>query len=156
MLLGTLRRLAERSGEPLIGRAATQAMRLLGRQFVMGRTIEDALARAGEGEERRYRHSFDMLGEAACTRSDAERYCERYREAIRAVGAAMGGAGPEAGPGISVKLSALHPRFELAQYGRLSKELLPRLRALALDAKRVNIGLMVDAEEAERLDLQTS
>ncbi len=150
---GVLGRLVARSGEPVIRQALTRAMRILGRQFVMGRSIEEALRRAREQEARGYRYSYDMLGEAALSAADAERYFEGYRSAIQAIGKAAGGRGPVAGPGISVKLSALHPRLELAQRERVLGELGERLAELALAAKGADIGLCVDAEEAERLDL---
>ncbi len=153
-LLGTLRRRLERSGEPLVRAALQAAMRILGEQFVMGCDIDAALSRAGKGRQARYRHSFDMLGQAARTTADARRYHERYQGAIAAVGAAAAGAGPTDGPGISIKLSALHPRFEYAQAQRITDELLPRLQALARAAAAVNIGLTIDAEEASRHDLQ--
>ncbi len=148
-----LRRLVARSGEPVIRQAVVQAMRILGRQFVMGRTIEEALERAGSMEKRGYRYSYDMLGEAARTAGDAARYAEAYRRAIGAIGRAAAGRGAIEGPGISVKLSALHPRYEFAQSRRAERELLPALRALAADAKDAQIGFTIDAEEAERLDL---
>ena len=147
------KRLVTRVGEPVIRQSVTQAMRILGRQFVMGRTIGEALERAGEEEQRGYRHSFDMLGEAARTAPDAERYFQSYDAAIAALGKVAGGRGPVDAPGISVKLSALHPRCEFAQHERLMRELVPRLQALAMHAKDVGIGLTVDAEEADRLDL---
>ena len=150
---GVLRRLVARSGEPVIRQAVTQAMRILGRQFVMGRDIAEALERAKAAEKRGYRYSYDMLGEAARTAADAERYDRSYRTAIAAIGAASAGRGPIDGPGISVKLSALHPRYEFAQARRAMEELVPRLTALARLAKDANIGFTVDAEEAERLDL---
>ncbi len=130
-----------------------QAMRIMAGQFVTGRTIDEALERAAEAERRGYRHSFDMLGEAARTRADAERYTQAYAQAIGAIGRASAGRGPVSGPGISVKLSALHPRYEFAQADRVMAELLPRLRHLALLARDAGIGLCVDAEEADRLDL---
>ena len=152
-LAGTLKRLVHNSGEPVIRGGITQAMRILGRQFVMGRTIEEALARARDDEKRGYRHSYDMLGEAAYTMADAERYFESYRAAIAAIGKAAGDVGVIAAPGISVKLSALHPRYDFAQADRAHDELTPRLLELAHEAKRYDIGLTVDAEEASRLDL---
>ncbi len=150
-LAGALRRLVTRSGEPVIRQAVQQAMRILGRQFVMGRTIEEALERARILERKGFTYSYDMLGEAARTMADAERYDRAYRSAIAAIGEAA--AGPVKGPGISVKLSALHPRYEFAQEARVLSELVPRLAALARLAKDVGIGFTVDAEEAERLDL---
>ncbi|HVO14681.1 MAG TPA: bifunctional proline dehydrogenase/L-glutamate gamma-semialdehyde dehydrogenase PutA [Alphaproteobacteria bacterium] len=149
----TLRRLVARGSEPVVREAMLQAMRILGEEFVMGRTIEAALERASANEKRGYRHSYDMLGEAARTEADAERYYEAYDQAIAAIGRAAAGAGPIDGPGISVKLSALHPRFEFAQRGRVLDELVPRLTGLASFAKEQGIGLTVDAEEADRLDL---
>ncbi len=150
---GSLKRLVQRSGEPVIRSAVTQAMRILGKQFVMGRTIVEALERARELEKGGYRYSYDMLGEAARTLADAERYFDAYRSAIAAIGAAGQGKSVFDSPGISVKLSALHPRYEFAQRERVLAELVPRLKALALDAKQYDIGLTVDAEEADRLDL---
>ena len=152
-LAGALRRLVHRSGEPVIRSAVMQAMRILGRQFVMGRTIKEALERAKPEERKGYRYSYDMLGEAARTRADAERYFESYRKAIAAIGKAAAGRGPIHSPGISVKLSALHPRYEFGQRARVLDELVPRLKALALEAKAVGIGFTIDAEEADRLDL---
>jgi RHH-type proline utilization regulon transcriptional repressor/proline dehydrogenase/delta 1-pyrroline-5-carboxylate dehydrogenase len=151
-LAGVLRRMVQRSGEPLIRTAVTQAMRILGRQFVMGRTIEEALERARPAEKQGYRYSYDMLGEAARTMADAERYFADYGQAIGAIGKAAAGRGAIDAPGISVKLSALHPRYEFAQTVRAMEELVPRLRALALAAKEHDIGFTVDAEEADRLD----
>ena len=128
-------------------------MRILADQFIMGRTIEDALARARGAERHGYRHSFDMLGEAARTMADAERYRAAYRRAIAAIGKAAAGRAIEAAPGISVKLSALHPRYEMAQRDRIIEELLPALLGLAAEARAVGIGFTIDAEEADRLEL---
>ncbi len=148
-----LRRLIAKSGESVIRPAVTPAIRILGRQFVMGRTIEEALDRARPAERDGYRHSYDMLGEAALTARDAERYFAAYDDAIAAIGKATESRSPIDGPGISVKLSALHPRYEFAQRERVLGELVPRLTALARHASEVGIGLTVDAEEAERLEL---
>jgi RHH-type proline utilization regulon transcriptional repressor/proline dehydrogenase/delta 1-pyrroline-5-carboxylate dehydrogenase len=148
-----LKRLVARSGEPVVRQAVTAAMRILGRQFVMGRTIAEALERARPAEKQGYRHSYDMLGEAARTAADARRYFESYEAAITAIGAAAGGADVFAAPGISVKLSALHPRYEEAQRERALKELTPLALALAQHAKAKGIGFTIDAEESERLDL---
>jgi RHH-type proline utilization regulon transcriptional repressor/proline dehydrogenase/delta 1-pyrroline-5-carboxylate dehydrogenase len=148
-----LDRLVNRVGEPIIRQAMMQAMRILGRQFVMGRSIDEALTRARDDEKLGYRHSYDMLGEAARTMEDAERYFDLYSMAIAAIGGARGGRDVFASPGISVKLSALHPRYELAQRDRVMAELLPRVKDLALKAKSAGIHLTVDAEEADRLDL---
>ncbi|MGQ0665050.1 MAG: bifunctional proline dehydrogenase/L-glutamate gamma-semialdehyde dehydrogenase PutA [Pseudomonadota bacterium] len=148
-----LRRLIAAPGEPIVRHAVGGAMRILGRQFVMGRTIEEALDRARPAEPLGWRHSYDMLGEAAHTAADAERYCHAYVEAIGTIGRASGGRGPIAGPGISVKLSALHARYEVAQAGRARRELGGRLADLARLAKAAGIGLTLDAEEADRLEL---
>ena len=148
-----VRRLAARSGEPMVRQAVTAAIRILARQFVMGRTIGEALARARPAERKGYRHSYDMLGEAARTAEDASRYFARYREAIAAIGAAARGGDLRAAPGLSVKLSALHPRFEESQRARVLAELPPHLLALAEAARSGGIGLTIDAEEADRLDL---
>jgi RHH-type transcriptional regulator, proline utilization regulon repressor / proline dehydrogenase / delta 1-pyrroline-5-carboxylate dehydrogenase len=152
-LRAALHRFAARSGEPVVRQAVTAAMRILARQFVMGRTIEEALERARPAERQGYRHSFDMLGEAAHTAADAARYFAAYEHAVAAIGKAAGGRMIEAAPGISVKLSALHPRYEMAQRDRVLAELTPRLLTLAGEARRSGIGLTIDAEEADRLDL---
>lgn len=149
----TFKRLLQRSGEPVIRQAVRQVMRIMGRQFVMGRTIKEALERARETEKKGYTYSYDMLGEAARTAEDAERYMKAYSTAIDAIGKAAQGRGPVKSPGISVKLSALHPRYELAQGERVLSELVPRLKALAVQAKGYDIGFTVDAEEADRLDI---
>ena len=148
-----LRRFVAHSSEPVWRQAVSAAMRILADQFIMGRTIEDALERARSAERHGYRHSFDMLGEAARTMADAERYHAAYRDAIGAIGKAASGRPIEAAPGISVKLSALHPRYEMAQHGRVARELLPALLALARDARAGGIGFTIDAEEADRLEL---
>ncbi len=148
-----LHRLLARSGEPVVRQAVTAAMRVLARQFVMGRSIEEALDRATGPERHGYRHSYDMLGEAARTAADARRYFASYHAAIAAIGATVGGRDILAAPGISVKLSALHPRYEEAQRDHVLRELSPALRTLALRAKTAQIGFTIDAEEADRLDL---
>ncbi|RKT62337.1 L-proline dehydrogenase /delta-1-pyrroline-5-carboxylate dehydrogenase [Azonexus fungiphilus] len=152
-LAGALGRLIVRGGEPLIRKGVDFAMRLLGQQFVMGEQIEAALQRSAANEARGYGHSFDMLGEAALTEADARRYADAYAQAIHAIGRASGGRGPVAGPGISIKLSALHPRYQRSQRERVSSELLARLKALLLLAKGYDIGVNIDAEEADRLEL---
>ena len=149
----TLRRFLARSSEPVWRQAVTGAMRILAGQFIMGRTIGEALERAAEAEPDGYRHSFDMLGEAARTLADAERYRAAYQGAIAAIGAAVAGLAVEEAPGISVKLSALHPRYEMAQRERVMRELLPSLLALAAEARAAGIGFTIDAEEADRLEL---
>jgi RHH-type proline utilization regulon transcriptional repressor/proline dehydrogenase/delta 1-pyrroline-5-carboxylate dehydrogenase len=148
-----LGRLVGRLGEPMIRRSVTQGMRILGRQFVMGRNIEEALNRASADEARGYRLSFDMLGEAAHTAADAMRYFDAYNSAIATIGKHGAGRGPIESPGMSVKLSALHPRYAFAQRERAMAELVPRLMALATHAREVGIGFTVDAEEADRLEL---
>jgi RHH-type proline utilization regulon transcriptional repressor/proline dehydrogenase/delta 1-pyrroline-5-carboxylate dehydrogenase len=150
-----LGKLASRAGEPVVRTAMRQAMRIMGHQFVMGRTIGEALARAAKREHRDYRYSYDMLGEAALTAKDAERYFEAYRVAIGEIGNAPRGDDDSifSAPSISVKLSALHPRYEFTQVERVLRELTPRLLELAQHAKRADIALTVDAEEADRLEL---
>jgi RHH-type transcriptional regulator, proline utilization regulon repressor / proline dehydrogenase / delta 1-pyrroline-5-carboxylate dehydrogenase len=156
---GALRRVVARSSEPMWRQAMTAAMPILADQFIMGRTIERALERAQSAERHGYRHSFDMLGEAARTRSDAGRYRAAYRHAIAAIGRAAASRVPgrdpgiAAAPGISVKLSALHPRYEMAQRARVMGELLPSLLGLAAEARAAGIGFTIDAEEADRLEL---
>ncbi|HEX3498391.1 MAG TPA: bifunctional proline dehydrogenase/L-glutamate gamma-semialdehyde dehydrogenase PutA [Stellaceae bacterium] len=152
-LRSMLRRLVTRSGEPVVRQAVTQAMRILGRQFVMGRTIEEALERARQPERHGYRHSYDMLGESARTAADARRYFDSYAAAIAAIGNSVAGRSVIDAPGISVKLSALHPRYEEGQRARSLGELLPAVAALAAKAKSAGIGFTIDAEESERLDL---
>ena len=142
----SLQALIARAGEPVVRRALLHAMRILGRQFVIGHTIEEALRRA---KQARAAASFDMLGEAAHTANDAERYFAAYEAAITTLGRSTSGAEH----GISVKLSAIHPRYEFSQHDRVMAELVPRLRTLALQAKHHGIALTVDAEEADRLAL---
>jgi RHH-type proline utilization regulon transcriptional repressor/proline dehydrogenase/delta 1-pyrroline-5-carboxylate dehydrogenase len=148
-----LTRLIARGGEPVIRVGVDRAIRLMGEQFVTGRNIAEALANSRASEARGYRHSYDMLGEAALTAADATRYLADYAGAIEAIGAASGGRGLLDGPGISVKLSALHPRYVRSQRDRVMAELLPRLAGLAATARARNVGLNIDAEEADRLDL---
>lgn len=152
-LSNIMKSLATRGGEPIIRQAIMQAMRILSRQFVMGRTIEEGIARARTQEAKGYRYSYDMLGEAAHTAEDADKYLRSYEKAIQAIAIANAGQGPIEGPGISVKLSALHPRYEVRQRVRVMRELLPRVKNLALMAKDANIGFTIDAEEASRLEL---
>ncbi len=145
--------LLRKGGEPLIRKGVDLAMRLLGKQFVTGRTIDEALVNARERETRGYRYSFDMLGEAAMTMDDARNYFAAYETAIHAIGRASRGAGIYRGPGISIKLSALHPRYARAQRVRVLAELVPSVAQLAQLARGYRIGLNIDAEEADRLDL---
>ncbi|WP_203309308.1 trifunctional transcriptional regulator/proline dehydrogenase/L-glutamate gamma-semialdehyde dehydrogenase [Sphingomonas beigongshangi] len=148
-----LTRLIARAGEPVIRRGVDMAMRMMGEQFVTGETIAEALKRARPLEARGFRYSYDMLGEAATTAADADRYYADYENAVRAIGEAAAGRGIYAGPGISIKLSALHPRYVRAQADRVMGELLPRVKALAVLAKGYDIGFNIDAEEADRLEL---
>ena len=149
----TLTRLIARSGAPVIRASVDTAMRVIGEQFVCGQTIEAALAHARTLEARGFRYSYDMLGEAALTAEDAARYLLSYENALDAIGAASAGRGIYDGPGLSVKLSALHPRYARSQRERVMRELYPRLKSLALRARRWDVGLNIDAEESERLDL---
>jgi RHH-type proline utilization regulon transcriptional repressor/proline dehydrogenase/delta 1-pyrroline-5-carboxylate dehydrogenase len=145
-----------KSSEPVIRLAIRQAMRLMGHQFVMGRTIDEAMSNARSKDQKRYLHSYDMLGEAALTADDAKRYLAAYHAAIKAIGGwkHVPHASPVMmRPGISVKLSALHPRYEFAKAERVRTELAPVLLDLARAARRENINLTVDAEEADRLEL---
>jgi len=147
-----MQRLISRLGEPVVRAAMLQAMRILGTQFVMGRTIEEALERSRDGANAGYRHSFDMLGEAAMTWQGADAYLQAYLHAIDAVGACAD-APVEARPGISVKLSALHPRYEPARRERVMAQLVPRVLELAQVAAARGVALTIDAEEADRLEL---
>ncbi|HMN38952.1 MAG TPA: bifunctional proline dehydrogenase/L-glutamate gamma-semialdehyde dehydrogenase PutA [Hyphomicrobium sp.] len=155
----SIKRLVARSGEPVIRQAVRRAVKLLGDQFVLGATIQSALLRAKPLEAKGWRFSFDMLGEAARTERDAERYFQRYMEAIDAVGQAAGtmsGTSRDAifaRPSVSIKLSALHPRFEPGKEARLGRELNPRLLTLVRAARDKAIGIVIDAEEQDRLDL---
>ncbi|MFM9940879.1 MAG: bifunctional proline dehydrogenase/L-glutamate gamma-semialdehyde dehydrogenase PutA [Hyphomicrobiaceae bacterium] len=157
--LGVLQRLVARSGEPVIRQALRQSMRIMGDQFVLGRTIEDAIGRARSFEKRGYRFSYDMLGEGARTAKDAQSYFARYMAAIEAVGKAAGPLTAVHGdalverPGLSVKLSAIHPRFEAGKELRLATELAPRLLELARLARARGLTLTIDAEEQDRLDI---
>lgn len=144
-----LKRLINRTGEPFVRTAVGAAMRMMGQVFVMGRTIDEAMARAAEPDNRGFTASFDMLGEAARTREDGARYFESYKAAIRSVGASK----TPTGHSISVKLSALHPRYETAHADTCVPELTAMLHELATEAVRAGIGLTVDAEESERLDM---
>ena len=148
-----LTRLIARGGEPLIRKGVDLAMRMLGNQFVTGQTIDEALKNSRENETRGYRYSYDMLGEAALTESDASNYYASYEAAIHAIGKASNGRGIKEGPGISIKLSALHPRYSRAQHARVMGELLPRVKKLVVLAKQYDIGINIDAEEADRLEI---
>ncbi|EPT6930735.1 trifunctional transcriptional regulator/proline dehydrogenase/L-glutamate gamma-semialdehyde dehydrogenase [Cronobacter malonaticus] len=149
----SLNRIIGKSGEPLIRKGVDMAMRLMGEQFVTGETIAEALANARKLEEKGFRYSYDMLGEAALTAADAQAYMVSYQQAIHAIGKASNGRGIYEGPGISIKLSALHPRYSRAQYDRVMEELYPRLKSLTLLARQYDIGINIDAEEADRLEI---
>jgi len=149
-----LGKLAGRAGEPVVRTAMRQAMRIMGHQFVMGRTINEALDRSRKKDGQDYRYSFDMLGEAALTASDAARYLESYSSAIDSIGDSVDAPGDIfAAPSISVKLSALHPRYSYTQFDRVMAELVPRVTDLAVQARDRGIALTIDAEEADRLEI---
>ncbi|WP_295074659.1 bifunctional proline dehydrogenase/L-glutamate gamma-semialdehyde dehydrogenase PutA [Tabrizicola sp.] len=148
-----LRAAVKRLGEPVIRTAVSRAMKEMGRNFVLGETIDKAMDRAEELEAKGYTYSYDMLGEAARTEGDARRYHLSYSRAITAIARAAKGNDIRTNPGISVKLSALHPRYEVAKRERVMEELVPRVRALASLAKAAGLGFNIDAEEADRLAL---
>lgn len=153
---GLLKRTIGRLGEPVIRKSMNYAMKIMGQQFVMGETIVAATERAATKEQQGYVYSYDMLGEGARTMADAERYLKSYQDAIVTIGNAAVASGkndPRKVPGISVKLSAIHPRYEFTHKERVMAEVVPKLKALCLQAKQYNIGLTVDAEESERLDI---
>ncbi len=149
-----LKKIASRAGEPVVRTAMRQAMRIMGHQFVMGRTIDEAMNRSRKKNGRSYRYSFDMLGEAALTTEDAERYFASYSSAIKRIGEAAEAAQTVfAASSISVKLSALHPRYSFTQTERVLAELVPRVSDLVSQARDAGIALTIDAEEADRLEL---
>ncbi|MCF2949678.1 bifunctional proline dehydrogenase/L-glutamate gamma-semialdehyde dehydrogenase PutA [Paraglaciecola aquimarina] len=153
---GLLKKTIGRLGEPVIRKSMNYAMKIMGNQFVMGETIKAATERAATKEQKGYVYSYDMLGEGARTMDDADRYLKSYQDAIKAIGAVAQASGkndPRRVPGISVKLSAIHPRYEFSHKARVMNEIVPKLKALCLQAKSFNIGLTVDAEESERLDI---
>ena len=156
-IAGYLSRMIKRSGEPVIRNAMRHAMRIMGKQFVLGRTITEALETAKPLQSRGFRFSYDMLGEAARTMADAERYRNAYASALQAVGKSVKGMRERddifARPSISIKLSALHPRFEAIKKERVLHELLPVVLELAKQAKDLQLGLTIDAEEMDRLEL---
>ena len=152
-VVGHLRGAVKRLGEPLIRSAVGRAMKEMGRNFVLGETIDLALKRARDLEAKGYTYSYDMLGEAARTEADARRYHLAYGAAITAIARAATTGDIRSNPGISVKLSALHPRYEVAKRARVMAELVPRVRALAGLAKAAGLGFNIDAEEADRLAL---
>ncbi|TMP40264.1 trifunctional transcriptional regulator/proline dehydrogenase/L-glutamate gamma-semialdehyde dehydrogenase [Pseudoalteromonas citrea] len=150
---GVLKKTIGRLGEPVIRKSVNFAMKIMGKQFVMGQNIDEAIERAAEKEQKGYVYSYDMLGEGARTMEDAERYFNSYMNAIHSIGKAANGRGPIKSPGISVKLSAIHPRYEFSHRERVLTEIVPKLKELALAAKKYDIGFTVDAEEADRLDI---
>jgi RHH-type proline utilization regulon transcriptional repressor/proline dehydrogenase/delta 1-pyrroline-5-carboxylate dehydrogenase len=151
-IIGLLNRTVKRMGEPVVRKAVRQAMKEMGNQFVLGQTIQEALTRAKPEIDKGYLYSFDMLGEASLTEAGSAAYFESYARAIKAIGDIELKQPVIRRPGISVKLSAIHPRFEFSQAGRLEKELVPRLISLCRLAKKSGIPLTVDAEEASRLE----
>jgi len=150
-----LGKMVSRAGEPVVRTAMRQAMKIMGHQFVMGRTIEEAIKRSVKKDVLPYRHSYDMLGESALTSADAQRYLENYHAGIDSIGRSIGNAPADvfAAPGISVKLSALHPRYEFTHEERVMRELVPEVLELAKHAKKIGIGLTIDSEEADRLEM---
>ncbi len=152
-MAGTLRGAVRRLGEPVIRAAVARAMREMGQQFVLGQTMEEALERGAKMEAKGYTYSFDMLGEAAMTQADADGFFDAYQEAISRLAPQCRSSDIRENPGISIKLSALHPRYELGQKARVMAELVPRVAALAGQARAAGMGLNIDAEEADRLDL---
>ncbi|MCI5078333.1 bifunctional proline dehydrogenase/L-glutamate gamma-semialdehyde dehydrogenase PutA [Oricola sp.] len=150
---GVLRGAVKRLGEPVIRTAVRQAMKELGSQFVLGETIQAAMQRGAAMEAKGYSYSYDMLGEAALTGDDAKAYFDAYAAAIKAIAARCRFDDIRCNPGISVKLSALHPRYEVAQHDRVMAELVPRVAELAAMAAEARMGFNIDAEEADRLDL---
>ena len=151
--IGHLREAVRRLGEPVIRKAVSRAMKEMGRQFVLGEDIDQAMARAAAMEARGYSYSYDMLGEAALTQADAARYFDGYHNALGAIARASRTDDVRTNPGLSVKLSALHPRYERAQSQRVLTELVPRLKSLARAAQDARVGMNIDAEEADRLSL---
>lgn len=150
---GIIKRSLGRFGEPVIRKAMNIAMKIMGKQFVMGETIEEATVRAQSKEQRGYVYSYDMLGEGARNADDALRYFNSYKNAIHVIGKAAGNKGPRQSPGISIKLSAIFSRYEFTHRERVMTELVPKLKELCLLAKQYDISLTVDAEESERLDI---
>src|SRR3954464_8556658 len=150
---GTLRAMVRRLGEPVIRTAVSAAMREMGEQFVLGRTIEEAVRRGRPMISKGYLYSYDMLGEAARTEADAIRYHHAYADAISSLNSGATGTDIRRNPGISVKLSAIHPRYEVAQKETMLPVMSERLLSLALAARHARMGLNIDAEEADRLDL---
>ncbi|MFC3123292.1 bifunctional proline dehydrogenase/L-glutamate gamma-semialdehyde dehydrogenase PutA [Agaribacter flavus] len=151
--LGLLKKTLGRLGEPVIRRAMNIALKVMGRQFVMSESIEEACKRAEEKEKKGYVYSYDMLGEGARTVEDAQRYYDAYEHAIHVIGATANGKDPKSRSGISVKLSAIHPRYDFKKGAAVVEEISAKLKSLCVLAKSYNIGLTVDAEESERLEI---
>ena len=149
----TLKKVIKRLGEPFIRTAVKQAMKEMGRQFVLGESINNAMQRARKHEDKGYTYSYDMLGEAALTENDAKKYFNAYRDSITEIAKQVKSGDPRKNPGISIKLSALHPRYEISQQQRVITELVESTSTLAKQARHANIGLNIDAEESYRLDL---
>ncbi len=152
-LPATMLRFIAKGGKLIVCKSIELGVHLMGGQFVAGKTIAAALVHAKRYEDIGFCYSYDMLGEASMTQADAQRYYASYEQAIHHIGRASAQRGIYAGPGISIKLSALHPRYNFAQYDRVMNELYPRLKTLALLARRYDIGFNIDAEETERLDI---
>ena len=152
-IAGIIKGFVQRIGEPVIRSAVMQAMKILGSQFVLGRDIEEATRVARKAERDGYTYSYDMLGEAARTEADAKRYRAAYAEAIAVLATRASSGSVRDNPGVSVKLSALHPRYEFMKRDRVMAELVDRTLALAMMARGANMGFNIDAEEADRLDL---
>lgn len=150
---GVINRLVNRLGEPVIRKAMHQAMKIMGKHFVLGRTIQEALKHAREYQEKGYTYSFDMLGEAALTANDARLYYDAYAKAIETISNSQNSDDNVPAPTISIKLSALHPRYEVSQEKRVMTELFDALLALLQKARASNVGITIDAEEADRLEL---
>ncbi|MCF6299849.1 MAG: bifunctional proline dehydrogenase/L-glutamate gamma-semialdehyde dehydrogenase PutA [Proteobacteria bacterium] len=142
-----------KTGEPVIRQGIHRAMQMMGKQFVMGRTIKEAIKRSGKKDFRDYRYSYDMLGEAALTQNDADRYYEAYLNAIKHIAKSNKNKDINDASSISIKLSALHPRYEVANIERVLAELVPKVLKLAQIAKQLNVAITIDAEEADRLEL---
>ena len=150
---GLLKKTIGRLGEPVIRSSVQYAMKIMGKQFVMGRTIDEALSRARDFEARGYTYSYDMLGEGARTQADADRYFNSYIQAIHDIGKQANERGPIKSPGISVKLSAIHPRYEYLNKTKVMQQLVPKVLKLAQESKRYDIGFTIDSEEADRLEI---
>jgi RHH-type proline utilization regulon transcriptional repressor/proline dehydrogenase/delta 1-pyrroline-5-carboxylate dehydrogenase len=148
-----LRNTIARLGEPVIRMAMNTAIRIMSTQFVLGQNFDSAISNSKSEIPKGYTYSYDMLGEGARTSADADRHMVAYEGALHKIGQTADGKGPIEGPGLSVKLSAIHPRFEYSQRDRVMRELIPKVKQLALHARALDIGLTIDAEEADRLDL---